>query len=259
MQSEGVKKNQSLGKALQIFEVLAEHAAPLRLQELAQALHMPESTVLRFLNTMIEYGYVAKDRQTSKYGLTLKLAQLGSLVHANYPYQKILHPYLEEVSRILREPVSLSVEQDRSVVYVDTVDGPDHMLRTLQRIGKVAPMHSTGAGKILLSNYPENVLEEYVDSKGLPAYTEKTITRLEDFFAELETVRQRGYAYDNEECEVGVKCVAFPVKDFSGRNVAAISVSAPISRLDSAKEKQVIAVLQDVSGRASRELGWEPE
>ena len=258
MQSEGVKKNQSLGKALQIFEVLARQTAPMRLQELARELNMPDSTLLRFLNTMIDYGYVAKDAETARYGLTLKLAQLGSRVQSNYPYQKSIHPYLEEVSRELQEPVSLCVEQDGSVVYIDTVDGPDHMLRTLQRIGKVAPMHSTGAGKVLLQNYSHKSLEEYVTKRGLPAFTEQTITTAELFLDELEAVQQRGFAYDNEECEIGVRCIAFPVKDFSGKNVAAISISAPVTRLDAAKEMKVIAVLRDVSTRISKELGWKP-
>lgn len=259
MQSEGVKKNQSLGKALQIFEVLAVRTAPMRLQELARELHMPESTLLRFLNTMIDFGYVAKDPQNSRYGLTLKLAQLGSQVHSNYPYQRIIHPYLEEVSRELQEPVSMSVEQDGSVVYVDTVDGPDHMLRTLQRIGKAAPMHSTGAGKVLLQNYSSSLLERYVESKGLPAFTENTITRADLFFEELQAVKKRGFAYDNEECELGVRCVAFPIKDFSGKNVAAMSISAPVSRLSSEKEERVIEVLRDVSRRVSERLGWKSD
>ncbi|MFW5728009.1 MAG: IclR family transcriptional regulator [Spirochaetota bacterium] len=258
MQSEGVKKNQSLGKALQIFEVLSWQAAPMRLQDLARELNMPDSTLLRFLNTMIDYGYVAKERETSRYRLTLKLAQLGSQVHSNYPYQKIIHPYLEEISRKLQEPVSLCVEQNGSVVYIDTVDGPDHMLRTLQRIGKVAPMHSTGVGKVLLQNYTSNELKEYVEDKGLPAFTEKTITSGKEFFEEIDVVRQRGFAYDNEECEVGVRCVAFPVKDFSGRNVAAISISAPVTRMDADKEKNIVAVLRDVSTRISQEMGWQP-
>ena len=257
MQSEGVKKNQSLGKALQIFEVLASHAAPLRLQDLAHELKMPESTLLRFLNTMIDYGYVSREDHTSRYSLTLKLAQLGSRVHSNYPFQKVIHPYLEEVSRELQEPVSLSVERDGSVVYIDTVDGPDHMLRTLQRIGKVAPMHSTGAGKVLLLNYSRPLLEGYVESKGLPAFTEHTITTSKEFLAEINTVKQRGFAYDNQECEIGVRCVAFPIKDFSGKNIAAISVSAPITRLSPEKEERVIQVLQEVSLRVSEKLGWK--
>ena len=257
MQSEGVKKNQSLGKALQIIEVLARKTSPMRLQDLALELNMPESTLLRFLNTMIDYGYVFKEQETSRYSLTLKVAELGSQVQSNYPYQKVIHPYLEEVSRELQEPVSLCVEQDGSVVYIDTVDGPDHMLRTLQRIGKVAPMHSTGAGKVLLQNYSSTALRNFVEERGLPAFTAETITSPEQFFEEIEAVQHRGYAFDNEECEVGVRCVAFPIKDFSGKNVAAISISAPVTRLDVAKERKVISVLRDVSTRVSEELGWK--
>jgi len=256
MQSEGVKKNQSLGKALQIIEVMVEHNAPMRLQDLADELRMHESTVLRFLNTLIDYGYASRQGQGGKYALTLKLAQLGSRIHTGFPYQRILHPYLEEVSRELMEPVSLTVEQDGNVVYIDTVDGPDHMLRTLQRIGKVAPMHSTAAGKVLLLNYDEEGLKDFVDQKGLPSFTEKTIIRLADFVNEIEMVKNRGYAYDNEECEVGVKCIAFPIRDFTGKNVAAISISAPMTRFTPEKEQKILGVLKDVSTRASAVLGW---
>lgn len=256
MQSEGVKKNQSLGKALQIIEAMAEHCAPMRLQELAGKLKMHESTVLRFLNTLIDYGYVSRRAHGGKYSLTLKLAQLGSRIHTGFPYQRALHPYLEEVSRELMEPVSLTVEQDRNVVYIDTVDGPDHMLRTLQRIGKVAPMHSTAAGKVLLLNYEEDSLKDFMEQKGLPSFTNKTITRPADFVSELEVVKKRGYAYDNEECEVGVKCIAFPIRDFTGKNIAAISISAPMTRFTPDKEEKILRVLEDVSNRASAELGW---
>jgi DNA-binding IclR family transcriptional regulator len=258
MQSEGVKKNQSLGKALQIIETMAEHCAPMRLQELSGRLEMNESTVLRFLNTLIDYGYVKRLAPGGKYSLTLKLAQLGSRIHTGFPYQRVLHPYLEELSRELLEPVSLTVEQDGNVVYIDTVDGPDHMLRTLQRIGKVAPMHSTAAGKLLLLNYGEDLLKDFIEKKGLPSFTEKTITRPVDFISELETVKKRGYAYDNEECEVGVKCIAFPVRDFSGKNVAAISISAPMTRFTPEKEQKILRVLEYVTRRASTELGWNP-
>ena len=118
-------------------------------------------------------------------------------------------------------------------------------------------MHSTGAGKVLLLNYSGPLLEGYVESKGLPAFTEHTITTSDEFLAEIEAVKHRGFAYDNQECEVGVRCVAFPIKDFSGKNIAAISVSAPITRLSPEKEARVIQVLQEVSRRASEDLGWK--
>jgi DNA-binding IclR family transcriptional regulator len=119
-------------------------------------------------------------------------------------------------------------------------------------------MHSTAAGKLLLLNYGEDLLKDFIEKKGLPSFTEKTITRPVDFISELETVKKRGYAYDNEECEVGVKCIAFPVRDFSGKNVAAISISAPMTRFTPEKEQKILRVLEDVTRRASTELGWNP-
>lgn len=256
MQSENVKKNQSVGKALQIIEALSDFSVPVRLHELSKVVSMPQSTVLRFLNTMAEMGYVTQDTETLRYSLTFKLAQIGNKILNNVPYQRIVHPFLEEVSGILMEPVSLTIEQDKMVVYIDKVDGPDHTLKTLQRIGKIAPMHSTGAGKILLLNYSQKELESFIDTTGLPSFTHKTITQKQQFIDEMAQVKNRGYAYDNEECELGVKCIAFPIRDLTGKIIAAMSISAPITRFTPIKEKQIIDVLDVVSRKASVALGW---
>jgi DNA-binding IclR family transcriptional regulator len=129
------------------------------------------------------------------------------------------------------------------------------MLRTLQHIGKVAPMHSTGAGKVILSSWSDEAVRRHVEEHGLPRFTKHTITEQTGLMQELHEVRQRGYAFDNEECEVGVKCVAAPVRDFSGAVVAAISVSAPASRLSSQRAAVALGTLRDVARRASRTLG----
>ncbi|MCF7941222.1 MAG: IclR family transcriptional regulator [Spirochaetia bacterium] len=256
MQSEGVKKNQSIGKALLIIEHMAKQQRPQRLLDLANDLKMPSSTIIRFLNTLIEYGYVRRDPENSRYSLTLKLTSLGNLAYSKFSYSNALKSHLHSISDTLNESASLSIEQDMNVVYIDTAEGPDHILQTLQRIGKVAPMHSTGAGKILMMNYNEAEINRYIDIRGLPGYTEKTLVTRHSFLKEMEKVRTQGFAYDDEECEIGVKCIAFPVRDFSGKVVASISVSAPISRMAPPREEEIIEVLKEVTQQASLDLGW---
>ncbi|GHV93271.1 DNA-binding transcriptional regulator KdgR [Spirochaetia bacterium] len=255
--SEGIKKNQSLRKALQILEGMTRINAPARLQDIAQSLRMPQSTLLRFLNTFIDFGYVGQDPDTSCYYLTLKLVELGSRASRSYPFQNSLSKYVKQAATAFNESASLCVEQNMQMVYIATEEGPGRMLQTLHRIGHIAPMHATGVGKLHLLNYSDTQLEELEKKVGFPKYTNNTITSLKDLKKELEQVRKAGCAMDNEECEVGVRCIAVPVKNYQGQVVAGISVSAPVTRMDKQKTEEVCRFLKEISVKASKELGWE--
>jgi DNA-binding IclR family transcriptional regulator len=255
--SEGIKKNQSLRKALQILEGMTKIHTPARLQDIAKSIKMPQSTLLRFLNTFIDFGYVSQDPGTSCYYLTLKLAEIGSRAKDNFPFQNSLTKYVKQIARKFNESSSFAIEHDMQMVYVSTEEGPSRMLQTLQRIGHIAPMHATGVGKLHLLNYSEAKLQELEEKFGFPKYTEHTITSMDALKKELLVVRKQNYAMDNEECEVGVRCIAVPVRNFSGEVVAGISLSAPVTRLDKQRIEEIIAYLKDISVHASRELGWE--
>jgi DNA-binding IclR family transcriptional regulator len=255
--SEGIKKNQSLRKALQILEGMTYTGSPARLQDLAQELKMPQSTLLRFLNTFIDFGYVGQDPGTSCYYLTLKLVELGARAGRSYPFVRSLSKYIKQAAAAFNESASLCVERDMQMVYIATEEGPGRMLRTLHRIGHIAPMHATGVGKLHLLNYSDRQLEELEKKRGLPRFTSQTITSLDALRQELALVRDRGYALDNEECEEGVRCIAVPVLDYQNCVMAAISVSAPVTRMGEERCAEIIACLKDLGLQASRELGWE--
>ncbi|GHV71368.1 IclR family transcriptional regulator [Spirochaetia bacterium] len=255
-QSEGIKKNQSLRKAIQILEGMTKIPTPARLQDIAQSLDMPQSTLLRFLNTYIDFGYVGQDPNTSCYYLTLKLMELGSRARDHFPFQNSLAKYIKQVSGKFNESSSLCIEHDMQMVYIATEEGPGRMLQTLQRIGRIAPMHATGVGKLHLLNYSEARLLALAEKFGFPKYTESTITSLEALKKELVLIKKQGFAMDNEECEAGVRCIAVPVRDFSGDVVAGISLSAPSARLDKARTAEIVRYLKEVSKDASREMGW---
>jgi len=254
--SEGIKKNQSLRKALLILDGMTNIPSPARLQEISKSLNIPQSTLLRFLNTFIDFGYVGQDPDTLCYYLTLKLAEIGSRVRDSFPFQQSLAKYVKEIAHIFKESASLCIENDMQIIYILTQDSPSHMLRTLQRIGHIAPIHATGVGKLHLLNYTQAMLDNLERSRGLKKYTENTITTMEALKKELERVQVQGYALDNEECEEGVRCIAVPVRNFSGEIVAGISLSAPASRLDEERTAEVIEYLKKISVSASREMGW---
>ena len=254
--SEGIKKNQSLRKALQILEGMTNIPSPARLQDIARSLKMPQSTLLRFLNTFIDFGYVNQDQDTSCYYLTLKLAEIGSRVRDSFPFQNSLAKYVRQLAQQFDESASLCIEHDMQMVYVVTQDSPSRMLRTLHRIGRIAPMHATGVGKVFLLNYSDKKLDELMEKFGFPAYTSHTITSMDSLKREIAQVQKQGYALDNEECEEGVFCIAVPVRNFSGEVVAAISLSAPATRLDKQRTEQIIQYLKNIGEEASKELGY---
>ena len=248
--SEGIKKNQSLRKALHILEGMTRIPNPARLQDIAHNLKMPQSTLLRFLNTYIDFGYVDQDPATSCYYLTLKLTGLGFRAKDHFPFQSSLSKYVKRISARFNESASLCVEHDMQMIYIATEEGPDRMLKTLQRIGRVAPMHATGVGKLHLMNYSDAQLAALEEKRGFPRYTEYTITDLSRLKQEIGKIREQGYALDNEECENGVQCVAVPVWDYTNQVVAGISLSAPMTRLEARKIEEIIRCLKEISLKA---------
>ncbi len=135
-----VKKNQSVEKVLQIIELLVSQGGEMRLQDIADQVNSPSSTVLRYLSTLSSFGYVYQNADSSKYALTLKLAQLGSLVSGQYDIRNLVHDDLVALSKEFQESSCLAIEEDHEVVYIDVINGPDNMLKTMQRIGKRAPV-----------------------------------------------------------------------------------------------------------------------
>lgn len=225
------KVNQSVKKIFQIIEIMANSREALRLQDIALKVDIPASTVLRLINTLVSCGYANQDPITLKYSLSLKFTLIGSLVSSQTSIRDIAHPLLLELSKKCKESVCLAIEQDMEVVYLDVIDGPDGILKITQRIGKVAPLHSTAVGKILMLNYDSVQLNQVIALKGLTALTPNTITNKEELLEELEKIKTQGYALDNEECELGARCIAAGIKDYSGKYIGAISISGPITRM----------------------------
>lgn len=229
----------------------------MQLQNIAIKAGLPASTALRLINTLLNNGYATQDPMTLRYSLSLKFSYIGSLVSSQVRIRDLAHPYLMDLSRKCQESVCLAIEQDMEVIYIDVIDGPDGMLQITQRIGKRAPMHSTGVGKILLENYSSKQLNQLIAIKGLQILTPHTISNRENLVSEIDAVKKQGYALDNEECELGARCVAVGIRDYSKCVVAGISISGPISRMSMEKISTIIHVLSEGATNISRLLGYE--
>lgn len=256
MEDQYLPRNRSLEKALQIIEVMASNKGPMRLQDISESVNYPASTVLRFLNTLMLYNYVKQDPDTLKYSLSFKFCKIASLVTQQFSIRDIVRPYLIKLSEESQESACLAIDEDMMVVYLDVVDGPDNMLKAMQRIGRKAPFHSTGVGKLLLLNYDESELDIIIKRRGLPQLTEHTITTKEALLAELAKVKNQGYALDNEECEIGARCIAAPIKDYTGKIIAAISVSGPTSRMTMEKITDISKIITTYASQISNTLGY---
>ena len=248
--------NQSAEKALRILEYLADQGEPLRLMDIAQAMGMNNSTTLRFLTTLASAGYVAQEEDTSKYYLTYKIVALGHKVSERKQLPHIVSPYVKKISETLRESVCLAVEQNAQVVYVDVKEGPSQIVKAMRRIGNIAPLHCTGIGKLLLLNYSETQLDDLIRERGLQKFTPYTLTTKEALLYELNEVRQKGYAVDNEECEIGARCIAFPVYDYTQKVIAGISVTGPAIRITDAFAAKWEHYMRQMTQQISARLGW---
>jgi IclR family KDG regulon transcriptional repressor len=250
------KNNKSIEKMFHIIEAMAEYKGSMRLVDISSSVQYPNTTVLRMLNSLMSCGYVYQEADTLKYTLSLKFIKIGEAVRSQFGIRDIVRPFLVELCDRCQETACLAIDDNSMVVYIDAIEGTDKILRTLQRIGKSAPMHSTGVGKLLLLNYDTEQLKKYVNKKGLVKLTKNTITDKSKLLTELKKIQKLGYALDNEECEEGAKCIAAPVRDYTGKIIACISFSGTTSRISSDRINKIIDIILDISSKISAQLGY---
>ena len=250
--------NYSSDKLMSLIELLAVQKYPARLSELSEQLNMPSSTVLRFLNALMNRDYVAQDGNTGRYYMTFKLCGVSDSIRNNNQLHVICLPYMRELSKAAEETVNLCVEYNSEVMYIESVADAktDRMLVNHQYIGHIAPMHCTGVGKLLLLNYTTRQLDDFIETTGLKKFTDTTIQTKEELLEELETVRLQGYAYDNEECEMGLRCIAVPIFDYSEKIVAGLSISGPSVRMDYETLNRHRDLILPVAKQISINLGY---
>lgn len=256
-QKTGTQANQSAEKMLVMLEYLAEQREPIRLLDISKDLGVNVSTALRFLTALINKGYVTQEEGTSRYYLTYKICALANRISVHMDIRSIAKPYMEQLSQLFGESVCLAIEENRKVVYIEVVEGSGQMLRTMQRIGNVAPMHCTGIGKLLLLNYSDADLDQLIEKEGLERCTEYTLTSKPRLVEELDRIRRQGVAYDNEECELGARCVAGPVYDSNGKVIAGVSVTGPIDRLTDEFIAARLGEFERILAEVSSKMGYK--
>jgi DNA-binding IclR family transcriptional regulator len=246
--------SQSVGKALQILVQLG--SGPANLDQLATALDVHKTTVLRLLRTLAEQHFVFRDG-SNRYHLGARIHELSSRGLDQREVRGIAAPHLIGFNRRHGRTTHLSELAGSEVVYIDKLESHDHV-RMASRIGLRAPLHSTAAGKVLLANLPRAELDGILAGLTFPRITPNTITDRTRFLEELSSVREQGWAQDREENEPSINCIGAPVRGASGRTLAAVSVSVPDIVADYQQLLELLPGLLETTERISRDCGWQP-
>ena len=253
MKSQGEVR--SLVKALTALKILATADKDMDLGALSSRTGFPKSTLVRLLATLKAHGFVFQDPETRRYRLGWALIHLGKEAKRQLEFPVVLRPFLEQLSRETGETASLGILDGYHAIYVDQV-ASNSIIKGAPPVGTPLELHCTAVGKVLLSTFSEEELERFIREKGLPALTEHTITNAAQLRRELETVRKRGYAVDNEEAERGGRCVAAPVYDATGKVVAAMSIVGPTNRITLDRLEDYASIVRHVAYSASKTLGF---
>jgi|LSQX01.1.fsa_nt_gb DNA-binding IclR family transcriptional regulator len=244
----------SVEKALRVLDLLAEHYYGLRVSEIAQLTGVPYSTAHRLVSTLEANGYTIGSPDTGRYSLSLKILHLYRGLNHRMNLNQICFPFLSQLMEKYRETVHLAVYNDGEVVYLNTIVSP-RSLAMYTEPGKRAPIHATALGKVLAAYLPESQVLAVLKAKGMRQFTPNTIVSPEKYLEALQWVRTHGYAVDNEEIELGVRCVASSLIDHNGQVIGAVSVSAPAARLTLDMISQVAESVMATCDAASRALG----
>ncbi|HKJ53255.1 MAG TPA: IclR family transcriptional regulator C-terminal domain-containing protein [Gammaproteobacteria bacterium] len=226
----GEGRNQSLTRALTLLQRLSEAPTGMQLTELSYQLGMPVATVHRLLATFEELDFVEQDSEQGLWYVGLNAFTVGNAFLNRRDFVAIARPHMNSLVDQCGETVNLGVIDDGEAVFISQVESRE-VMRMIVRLGSRSPIHASGVGKALLAGMPENRIAQILERRGLPRYTERTLDNPAALYAELEQTRRRGYALDDEEHAVGLRCVAAAIFDENAQALAAISLSGPKARV----------------------------
>ncbi|MGH7333109.1 MAG: IclR family transcriptional regulator [Candidatus Rokuibacteriota bacterium] len=241
-------------RALSLLDILGQHAQGAGLSEIARRAKLHHATVYRLLSTLAAAGFVAYGPETRKYRLGLKILDLAGNLLANIELREAARPTLLRLAAQTGETVHLATLDQDEMVFLDRVDGLQPVtLRT--RVGFRAPVHVTAVGKAFLAFSSPAAVERVLQSMPLLRHTEHTITDRATFLGHLETVRRQGFAVDNEEHRLTIRCVGAPILDHAGIPMAAVSIAGPMFRLSSRRIRALATLVKEAATHISAALG----
>jgi len=249
-----------LDKSLSVLDILFQNNAPLSIMEISKKLGIYPSTIHRILDTLKYRGYVEQNPDNQKYLLGLKLVELGMARYHQINLVEEVSPFLKELVAECNETVHLAVLDHEELLYIAKRDSDQTIgLGMVSRVGRRAPLYSTGLGKILLAHVAEKERKRIIAHIKIQQFTKNTITNKEELEKELEQIRKQGVSFDREENEKEVYCIAVPVKNYHGEVIAALSVSSPTYRINVERKKFLEKSILCMGRKISKRLGYNWE
>jgi len=244
---ESIHLVQSVQRSGLLLEALAEEEPELGIAELSRKTGLSQSTVHRLLRTLYNLNFIDQNSNNHKYRLGLKLFELGSSIVNKIDIVQLAIPYMEELSKKYNEAINLAKLDKNEIVYIHKIESSTTLKLDL-KLGSRHPAYCTGLGKVLLAYLREDELNSYLERVELKKFTSNTITHQGKLKQELILIKQQGYAFDNEEYVQGVCCIAAPVRDYTNKVCAALSIAIPSVRL---KNNKTSFVIRDVINTAN--------
>ena len=251
---EGVKSAQP---ALMVLELLTRSEKPLSFAEIGAELAYPRSSLFGLLRTLQDRNWIELDEQSRRYRLGIRTMEAGNAYLRSIDLVQLAHPQMVRVRDAIEETVQLSVLDGRFNIYLGKVEGKQ-ALRLASEVGRRLEAHTTALGKAMLAGLSDEEFYRLFDGVALEGFTATTVVDLDQLRAELAVIRRRGYATDNEEHTLGVRCVALPVRNHTGQTVAALSVSFPSVRYSDERADLARALLDEAVAAVSHGLGYRP-
>ena len=243
----------TLGKAMAVLDIVAASPYPPRFTDILRQSDQPRGTLHRQLSNLVEEGLLNQRRDTS-YELGYKLLKFASRAWAGSEFRSIAEPHLRTLHELTGETVHLGVLRDNQVIYLDKVEGKQ-AVRMYSQIGNASPVYCTGVGKAALSAMTEAAMENCIGRIRFRKYTEHTLLTPDDLRREIAKIRATGNAYDLEEHEGGIRCVAAPVYSADREFVAGISVTGPAYRVTLDKLQSWATMVRDTATAIMDDMG----
>ena len=244
---------QVIARMFTLIDVLASREDAISLKEISEKTGLHPSTAHRILNDLTVGRFVDRP-EAGSYRLGMRLLELGNLVKGRLNVRDAALAPMRELHKLIQQPVNLSVRQGDEIVYIERAYSERSGMQVVRAIGARAPLHLTSVGKLFLAADDPVRVRAYATRTGLSGHTRNSITQLPVLERELSRVRQYGMARDNEELEMGVRCIAAGIYDDQGKLLAGLSISAPADRLD----EEWLAKLQATTEQISASLGYKP-
>ncbi|RDE50110.1 MAG: IclR family transcriptional regulator [Candidatus Accumulibacter meliphilus] len=237
---------QVIERMMSLLDVLADLPDPVSLKVLAKNSGLHPSTTHRILAAMTSAAVVER-HENGSYTLGIRLLELGNLVKSRINIRQVALPYMQQLHESIGEAVNLGIRHDDEIIYVERTSSGRSLVRVVYLVGGRAPLHLTSVGKLFLAADSAAAVRAYVRRTGLPGKTPHSLTRLDALEKELDKIRRHEVAYDNEEAEIGLRCIAAPIRDDEDQLVAGLSVSSPSDRHNPDWAKKIKATADEIA------------